>query len=165
MPGPISAHFLETHVRLDEALRRCLRQPGTVDVEAFDVFRRLLLRHIAQEERVIMPALVKKLGAPPLFRNALRKDHAGFAALCMPLPEREWVENLSELFAHHAAIEEGPGGLYPLCDEVLVAEAPAVIAAAEALPPLVLAPFNAGPWVRELLAEVLRATGIEGAPD
>ncbi|MDP1825248.1 MAG: hemerythrin domain-containing protein [Archangium sp.] len=165
MPGPISSHFVAVHAQLDQALRECLKPPGKVDTAAFDQFRRLLLRHIAQEERVLMPALVKKLGSPPLFRNALRKDHAGFATLCVPLPEREWVENLGELFAHHAALEEGPGGLYPLCDEVLRDEAAAVIAAADALPPIKLAPFNGGPWVRDLLAEVLRATGIDGASD
>lgn len=165
MRGAISSHFVETHVQLDQAMRDCLRRPGKVDAEAFDSFRRLLLRHIAQEERVLMPALVKKLGSPPLFRAALRKDHAGFAALCVPLPELEWVENLNESFHHHAAIEEGPGGLYPLCDEVLAADAASIIAAAEALPPIELAPFNGGPWVRALLAEVLRATGIDGSAD
>lgn len=165
MPGPLSSHFVGTHALLDQALRDCLCRPGQVDVPAFDRFRRLLLRHIAQEERVLMPALTKKLGGPPLFRNALRKDHAGFAALCVPLPEREWVENLGELFAHHAALEEGPGGLYERCDEVLRDEAARVIAAADALPPIELAPFNGGPWVRELLAEVLRATGIDGSGD
>jgi hypothetical protein len=165
MSAAISAHFAATHQQLDVALRACLGEPGQVDVKAFDDFRHRLLRHIAQEEKVLFPALIKKLGNPPLFRNALRKDHAGLAALCVPLPEREWVENLSELFEHHSAIEEAAGGFYALCDEVLGADAAEVIAAAEALPPLVLAPFNRGPWVRALLGEVLRATGIEAAPD
>lgn len=165
MPGLISAHFAQTHLQLDAALRGCLLEPGKVEVARFDVFRRLLLRHIAQEEKVLFPALIRKLGHPPLFRNALRKDHAGLASLCVPMPDREWVENLGELFQHHASIEEGPGGLYELCDEVLADEAAEVLAAAEALPQLKLAPFNAGPWVRTLLAEVLKATGIDGAGD
>lgn len=164
MPGLISAHFARTHLELEAALRACLRQPGKVDVARFDVFRHLLLRHIAQEEKVLFPALIAKLGRPPLFRNALRKDHAGLAALCVPLPDREWVDNLGELFEHHCAIEEGPGGFYELCDEALTEEAGAVLAAADALAPLKLAPFNAGPWVRTLLVDVLKITGIEG-PD
>lgn len=163
MPGLITAHFAATHLELDAALRACLRQPGEVDVARFDVFRHLLLRHIAQEERVLFPALIRKLGHPPLFRNALRKDHAGLASLCVPLPDREWVDNLGELFEHHSAIEEAPGGFYALCDEVLAEEAGALLALADALPPLKLAPFNAGPWVRSLLVDVLQVTGIEGS--
>ena len=165
MSGLISTHFAATHQQLDAALRACLREPDAVDVKGFDDFRHLLLRHIAQEEKVLFPALIAKLGHPPLFRNALRKDHAGLAALCVPQPEREWVENLGELFAHHSAIEEAAGGFYELCDAVLGAEAKKVIATCEALPALRLAPFNRGPWVRALLGEVLRATGIESAPD
>ncbi len=165
MPGPISSHFVETHAELDRALRDCMRSPGQVDLPAFDRFRRALLHHIAQEERVLMPALAKKLGSPPPFRNALRKDHAGFAALCVPLPEREWVENLGELFAHHAAVEEGPGGLYERCDAVLGPDSARVIARADALSPITLPPLSSGPLVRPLLAELLRATGIDGAAD
>jgi hypothetical protein len=160
MPGPIALHFNETHAELDRALRESLPRGKKVHAPAFDRFRRLLLRHIAQEERVLMPALIKKLGQPPLFRDALRKDHAGFAALCMALPERESVENLRELFKHHVAHEEGPGGLYEWCDEALREEAVAVLAQVDALPPLKVAPFNRGKWGRELLAEVMRAAGL-----
>ncbi len=159
MTGVIAAHFIGTREQLQKALGATLRA-GKVDVGAFDLFRRRLLQQIAEEERVILPALTQCLGGPPLYRAALRHDHAGLATLCAPLPERESVENLRELFAQHSAVEEAAGGLYEMADQLLGARAATVLAGARALPQVKLTPFNGGPWVRELLSEVLRAAGL-----
>lgn len=146
---------------LSGAFEKCLRSP-VVDVAQFDVFRRLLLHRIAAEERILFPALLQKLGHPPLARDALRKDHAGLAALCVPLPDREWIEHLGSQLESHVGVEEG---LYEWSDEVLRGEAGPLIAALQALPPLKLTPFHAGRWGRQLLTDALSATGLEaGSP-
>ncbi len=159
MTGIIRAHFINNREQLQKALGNSLRG-DKVDVGAFDLFRRLLLAHIAEEERVLLPALSRALGCPPLNREALRHDHVGLATLCAPVPERESVKNLQALFLEHAAVEEAAGGLYELADRVLGAQAGSVLARARALPQIKLTPFHGGPWVRELLAEVLRASGV-----
>ena len=164
MTGLISSHFIKNREQLQRTLGTTLRG-ATVDVGAFDLFRRGLLRHIAEEERVLFPALTRALGAPPLNREALRHHHAGLATWCAPQPERESIENLQALFIEHAALEEAPGGLYEVADQVLGAQAASVLAQARALPPIKLTPFNCGPWVRQLLTEVLRASGVAASPE
>jgi len=159
MTGPIAAHFIENRQQLQKTLTSSLR-PARVDVGAFDLFRRQLLQHIAEEERVLLPALTQGLGWPPLNREALRNDHASLATLCATRPERESVENLRDLFLQHAAVEEAAGGLYEMADQVLGPQGGAVLARARALPQIKLTPFDGSRWARELLGEVLRAAGL-----
>jgi hypothetical protein len=86
--GRISAVLTAMHDGLRRDLDACLLPGGGVDLERFDRYRHTLLRHISLEEQVLMPALIAARGRPPDFRNGLRKDHAGIAALCVPAPER-----------------------------------------------------------------------------
>jgi len=152
----------QDHRAISAALERSRSPGGTVDLPAFDEFRRRLLRHIAIEERVLMPALVACLAQPPLFRNGLRKDHAGLAALCVPTPCLEWVQDLGELLAYHHQVEEGAGGFYELLDAHLT-DLAAIQAAVARLPVLRLPPFESGRRVRQLLRQVLIETGVSPA--
>lgn len=156
----VSTVLREQHHQLRAELTACLATNG-LDVAAFDLFRHHLLWHVSVEERVVMPALIRALGRPPDDRPGLRKDHAGIAALCVPRPEREWVENLRDLLDEHYRVEEAPGGFLSRCDEVLVSTLnDRVVADIEEHPTLTLAPFRKGPSVRAQVAEVLRLTGI-----
>lgn len=108
-----------------------------------------------------MPALVAALGEPPGWRNGLKKDHAGIAALCVPRPEQEWLENLRDLLLAHYRVEETDGGLLSTCDEVFTGFLEGrVIAAIEAHPPLTLAPFRRGPSVRSQITALLQVLGV-----
>lgn len=156
----VSTVLREQHERLRSELAACLASRA-LDVAAFDRFRHHLLWHVSVEERIVMPALIRALGRPPDDRNGLRKDHAGIAALCVPRPEREWVENLRDLLDEHYRIEEAPGGFLSRCDETLVSTLnDRVVVDLEAHPKLTLAAFRKGPSVRAQVAEVLRLTGI-----
>ena len=156
----VSSVLRAQHQQLRAELSACLASHG-VDVAAFDLFRHHLLWHVSVEERVVMPSLIRALGRPPDDRPGLRKDHAGIAALCVPRPEREWVENLRDLLDEHYRVEEAPGGFLSRCDEVLVSTLnDRVVADIEEHPTLTLAPFRKGPSVRAQVAEVLRLTGI-----
>lgn len=159
MARGVTRFMEEDHAQLGRLLGRCLGPADRVDLEAFDAFRHHLLRHICIEEKVLMPRLVRAMGRAPLFQNGLRKDHAGIAALCVPVPCREWVEDLAELLSHHQQLEENAGGFYDLIDLHLSDEAELRRAIAD-LPPLWLPPFDSGPRVRELLARVLFETGV-----
>lgn len=159
MPGPIATTFAAEHQALRSLLRECLGPHG-VDAARFDEFRQRLLQHIAVEEKVLLPALEQKLGHPTLTHDEVRKDHAGVAALCVPAPNRAWVEALMQQLEEHHRVEEGEHGFFALCDRWLADDAPSLFAAARALPPLQLTPFNDGRRVREHLAEVLEATGL-----
>lgn len=161
MGRTVSGVLREQHRELSTAIRRCLGDDGSVEVALFDEFRHQLLRHISIEERIVMPAVIKAIGRAPDDRNGLRKDHAGIAALCVPLPEREWVENLRDLLDEHYRVEEGPGGFLSRCDEVLVSTLnDRVLQDIDAHPRFKLAPFRKGPSVRAQVELLFRLTGI-----
>ncbi|MEW5741657.1 MAG: hemerythrin domain-containing protein [Myxococcota bacterium] len=162
MPSPVTRLLAVEHAESQAKLDACVRS-GEVDLKRFDEFRHNLLRHIAIEERVLMPALTKALGKAPLFQNGLRKDHAGIAALCVPTPTREWLEDLKELLAHHQRVEEAPGGFYALLDQHVGGD-PHLLEQVARFPRLSLPDFVRGPKVRDLLEEVLSLTGITNVP-
>ena len=54
--GPVATFLAADHDRLDGLLRRALQRPGEVDRESYDAFRAGLLRHIALEEKILLPA-------------------------------------------------------------------------------------------------------------
>lgn len=164
MASGVTRLLAAEHADSQAMLRACLAPDGAVDLKRFDAFRHALLRHIAIEEKVLMPALTRALGRSPLFQNGLRKDHAGVAALCVPTPTREWLEDLRELLEHHQRVEEAPGGFYALVDQHLGGD-PELLAAVSGFPQLTLPDFVRGPKVRELLQQVLALTGItDGGP-
>jgi hypothetical protein len=53
--GPIHRFLARDHTRLDELLRRSVADPAVVDMAAYETFRSGLLRHIAMEEKVLIP--------------------------------------------------------------------------------------------------------------
>lgn len=160
MRRKVSDLLREQHGELRQALDGCFNSGG-VDAHLFDVFRHRLLWHVSVEERVVMPALIAALKRPPGWRNGLKKDHAGIAALCVPRPEREWLENLRDLLDAHYRVEETDGGLLSTCDQVLThALDQQVVAAIEAHPPLTLAPFRRGASVRSQVTALLQVLGV-----
>jgi hypothetical protein len=108
MASPVTRLLAAEHAESRAKLMACHLCNGEVDLRRFDDFRQALPRHIAIEEKVLMPALTKVLGKAPLFQNGLRMDHAGIAALCIPTPTSEWLDDLKELLEHHQRVEEAP---------------------------------------------------------
>lgn len=162
MRGPIADYYAQGNKRLLALLDKCILGDGRIDRSQFDFFRHQLLRQVSSEEKILAPALAAKLGHQPPDREGLRKDHAAIAALCVPTPCEEWVENLSELLVHHNRLEESADGFFALCDRSLADDAKSIVLAVSTLPPLRLGPFNDGPLVRQLLARVLAESGIAG---
>lgn len=160
MRRKVSDLLREQHGELRQALDGCFNS-GSVDAHQFDVFRHRLLWHVSVEERVVMPAIVTALKRSPGWRSGLKKDHAGIAALCVPRPEREWLENLKDLLDAHYRVEETDGGLLSTCDEVLKGPLELhVVTAIEGHPPLTLAPFRRGASVRSQVTALLRMLGV-----
>jgi hypothetical protein len=85
MRGPLSSWFAEDHARLDRLLHRSVADPNAFDGEAFEVFRGGLLRHIALEEKFLLPAARNARGGEPLpVARRLRVDHGAIASLLVP---------------------------------------------------------------------------------
>lgn len=91
--------------------------------ETYDHFRAGLLRHIGMEEKILLPAAQQWNGGTPLSIAAkLRLDHGAIAALLMPTPTADIVATLHTILEQHNLMEEGPEGLYAICDRLAGAE-------------------------------------------
>lgn len=146
--GPIARHLGEDHVRLDGLLTRAVATPGAFDRAAFDAFRAGLLRHIALEEKVLLPAAREARGGEPLeLARRLRVEHGAIASLLVPTPTPELVLEIRKILEPHNAVEEAPDGLYATCDRLLAAQADALVARMAAYPPVKVAGYNDGPRV------------------
>ena len=51
--------FTNDHRRIDTLLDKATQQPGVINSEYYDLFRRGLLRHIKMEEKILFPAAKK----------------------------------------------------------------------------------------------------------
>jgi len=155
--GPIQRLLEADHARLDALLTEALGDPRA-DAPGYRAFREGLLRHIAMEEKVLLPeARRRQEGAALPVATQLRADHRALAALLVPPPDRPLLETLRAVLAEHNPLEEGPGALYAVCETLVGAEAEAVLARLEAVPPVRVAPHRDGERVRAHLARLLEA--------
>jgi hypothetical protein len=136
----------EDHVRLDHLLARSEREDGTMDMVTYAEFRRGLLRHIAMEEKVLLPFARARNGGEPLaMASALRTDHGQMAKLLVPTPTPALCDQLRALIARHNALEEGPAGLYATCDAMAGEDVEPLVDRLRAQPEVPVAPHYDGP--------------------
>jgi hypothetical protein len=146
MARAIEMLMSEDHARLDRLLARSQRPDGTIDAAAYGDFRGGLLRHIAMEEKVLLPfARTRNGGAPLAIAAALRADHGKIAKLLVPTPTPALCDELRTLLGAHNALEEGPRGLYATCDALAGDDVSDVLARLRALPEVPVAPHYDGP--------------------
>ena len=159
MAGPLTAWFAADHERLDALLRRSVADPHAFDLEAFEAFRGGLLRHIALEEKFLLPRARKARGGEPLrIARRLRVDHGAIASLLVPTPDAGIVAELRSILEPHNAVEEGPEGLYATCDRLLAPEVGDLLERIRAYPPVKTAPHNDGPGTYRTAEEALRGS-------
>ena len=148
MPGPIETFLTADHAKLDELLAKAEGTDGTIDAEIYAEFRQALLRHIAMEEKILLPYARSKRGGEPLPMAAtLRKDHGEIAALLVPSPTPDLCAQLRALLARHNPLEEGVEGLYAICDTLAGTEVEAIVERLRAQPQVPMAPHYDGPLV------------------
>lgn len=146
--GPIERFLSDDHSRLDGLLTRAVADPAALDRASYDAFRAGLLRHIALEEKVLLPAAREALGgeALPLARR-LRVEHGAIASLLVPTPTHALVTEIRKILEPHNLLEEAPDGLYATCDRLLSGRAEELVARLAAYPPVKVAAYNDGPRV------------------
>ncbi|MEW5851262.1 MAG: hemerythrin domain-containing protein [Myxococcota bacterium] len=156
MPGTITEFMREDHARLDRLLDRAVADPHAFDHAAFETFRGGILRHIGMEEKILVPELRCRLrGEVVPHARRLRVEHAAISSLLVPTPSSDIVREVRVILAEHNALEEGPGGLYELCEKLLGDEAPGVVEKLAAARPVPLAPHHDGPTVKRTAEEAL----------
>jgi len=74
MAGRIHRFLASVHARLDDLLNRALAKPDTFDYETYGEFRAELLKYIAMEEKVLLPAAQRKHGGEPETPEIVRRQ-------------------------------------------------------------------------------------------
>jgi hypothetical protein len=135
MPGKIYRYLADDHARLDALLERAAAHPEANDGVAYGEFRAGLLKHIAMEEKILLPAAQRLRNGQPLpLASKLRLDHGALAALLVPTPTPSIIEALRSILQAHNPIEEGPGGLYEQCEELARAETDEILTQLQNIP-------------------------------
>lgn len=117
--GPVTAYLVADHDRLGALLARALAHAPAIDRAAYDDFRRGLLRHIAMEEKVLLPAAQRLRGGMPLpVAGRLRSDHAALAALLVPTPTAAILAAIGRILGDHERLEDGPDGVFATCERL-----------------------------------------------
>jgi len=155
----IRDHLSRDHARL-EALLADSERRTPIDADGYAEFRRGLLRHIAIEEKLLLPAVQRARDGMPLdIAPRLRLDHGAIAALLVPTPTPAIVATLRSILERHNALEEGPDGLYATCDRSLAAEAGPLVLAMEAHPTIAVSPHNDSAVVMPAVERALARAG------
>lgn len=150
------------HTRLDGLLERAAAAPPRIDAASYDAFRRGLLKHIAMEEKILLPAAQSLNGNQPLpIAARLRLDHGALAALLVPTPTPQIVAALQTILAAHNALEEGPAGVYETVARLAQAQASELLERLQSAPAVPVSPFNDGPRVMTATRRALARAGYE----
>ncbi len=152
--------FEQDHRRLEELFAKATSDPANFDMQAYAEFRKGILRHIAMEEKFVIPAILAARGGAPLhIARQLRFEHGAIAALLVPPPGKGVIETLKKVLAHHHQLEEGTGGLYESCERYAAAEASKVLEKSEGLPEVPVLPHNPSPVAYEAAIRTLARAG------
>ncbi len=148
------------HARLESLLNRAVARPDLMDRTAYAEFRAGLLRHIGMEEKILLPAAQRFRGGEPLPMAAkLRLDHAALAALLVPTPTRAIVAAVRAILEAHNPLEEGPEGLYEICEQLAGAEADGILDKLLSAPEVSVAPHIDGAKVMDATRRALARAG------
>jgi hypothetical protein len=124
MADAIYRYLVDDHTRLDSALLR----------GDYPEFREGLLRHIGMEQKILLPII-----GPTALAERIHLDHGALAALLVPTPTPAIVTAIRTILENHNPLEEGPGGLYQQCEQLLGSDVPQVLTRLQNAPPVPVA--------------------------
>jgi hypothetical protein len=157
-----TGYLAADHERLAALLARATARPDAIDPDAYAAFRRGLLRHIGLEEKILLPMARDRRGGVPLPTAArLRLDHGALAALLVPTPTPAIVAAIRRILEAHNAIEEGPGGVYETCADLVGAADGALAATLGAAPDVPVSPHVDGELVAAATRRALMRAGYD----
>lgn len=153
------------HERLDALFEQAIRDADTIDYEAYAEFREGLLRHIGIEEKILIADAKQREGGReylPLFQQ-IRLEHSAIALLLVPTPTHEIMAEIRTLLEQHNPREEGPEGLYMICERLAGEDAKALLERAKEAPKVPVAKHYDGPRAHRTAASALAYASREGA--
>jgi len=162
MPGVLYQYLSDDHDRLDSLLQLAVVKPGVINMEAYADFRKGLLRHIAMEEKIVLPAIAQLQGGrQAAIAERLRLDHGALAALLVPPPSASIVATVVSILQVHNALEEQEGGLYQLFEQFVGPDSDTLIKELTSAPEVPVLPHNERPSIIEATRRAVERAGYE----
>lgn len=162
MPGVLYQYLADDHDRLDRLLRRAVATAGVIDMEPYAEFRKGLLRHIAIEEKIVLPAIARLQGGrQAAVAGRLRLDHGALVALLVPPPSPSIVLTIRSILQVHNTLEEQEGGLYQLLEQLAGAETERLAGQLKSAPDVPVLPHNERPEVLEATRRAVARAGYK----
>lgn len=157
---PLFRFLTDDHARLAGLLQQTDEASGKINYDAYAEFRAGLLKHIAMEEKILLPAARRLRGGQSLpIAEKLRRDHGALAALLVPTPTAAILAKIHAILDIHNAIEEGPEGVYEVCERLVAGEAESLVAEMRRMSDVRVAPHVDGPHVMEATRRALERAG------
>jgi hypothetical protein len=162
MAGKIHNYLSDDHRRLDALLERAVFDTEKIDMSAYAQFRAGLLKHIAMEEKVLLPEAQKARGGEPLpVASRLRLDHGALTSLLVPSPTASIVAAIRAILEAHNPIEEDPGGMYDQCEELAGSQSDEILSRLENYREVKVLPHVDTPFVIEAARRAVARGGYE----
>jgi hemerythrin HHE cation binding domain-containing protein len=162
MAGKIHRYLADDHRRLDSLLDRVVSDSETIDAAAYGQFRTGLLKHIAMEEKILLPAAQKRRGGESLPVAAkLRLDHGALTALLVPSPTASVVAAIRAILKLHNPLEEDPGGMYDQCEQLAGADLEPILQQLRNAPSVRVVPNVDGPHIIDAARRALARAGYD----
>ncbi|HEX2385824.1 MAG TPA: hemerythrin domain-containing protein [Candidatus Binatia bacterium] len=160
MAGRIHRFLADDHRRLDALFERATGDPEKIAAAAYAEFRSGLLKHIAMEEKVLMPAAQKRRGGRALMAaGRLRLDHAALVALLVPSPTPAIAAAIRAIFARHNPVEESGGGVYDQAEEAIGEDGAALLQQLQHFPEVKVLPHVDNDFVMDAARRALTRAG------
>jgi hypothetical protein len=118
MPGMLYQYLSDDHDRLEGLLQRAAAKPDVINMKPYGEFRKGLLRHIAIEEKTVLPIAQLQSGRQVAIAERLHLDHCALVALLVPSPTPSIVLTIQSILQVHNVHEEQEDGLYQLFEQL-----------------------------------------------
>lgn len=87
--GALADFLAADHDRLDALFVKARASGERIDLDAYEAFRRGLLKHVGMEELILLPAARRLSGAAAPLAARTRLEHAALTSLLIPAPTAE----------------------------------------------------------------------------
>jgi hypothetical protein len=149
------------HRHLEQTLREATADRERIDPEKYACFRAGLLRHIAAEEKILIPAAKAASEAILPLARKIRTQHGAITALLAPPPSPTVLRALRTILEEHDTLEEMSGGLYDCCEDLLKGRANELLDRLRAAPEVPVSAHSRGPEVIDSLRRILARAGYD----
>lgn len=162
MNTPLYNFFETDHRRIEGLLEKATQNRSEIQTDVYHQFRTGLLRHIKMEEKILFPAAQKANGGVPLALQAkLRLDHGVLTALMVVPPTPEVIKVLWHVMEKHDILEEEPGGMYDICENLTQGETDELLHQLQTAPEVPVHPHNTAGYALESAKRSLQRAGFD----